>query len=412
MSRYSGETRVLVHPHSRQADADEVVVGREGVFLALPRAAVELLDLLSEQKTVGEAQAIYQQAHNETPDMEDFLVQMEQAGFVRPLDGLQDAAAPTRPQASVAPTGRYHFEGFPQPLASALVSWPALSIYGFAIMLAMIAIATDPSLLPRWNALLFTKNFTLMGVSLLAFTFVRLFVHELAHLVAARAVNVPARIGFGHRLWMLVAETDVSGLWAVPRSARYMTFLAGPLTDLVSASLLMLVLFAAKHHSLPLSAFTAQYVSAIVLMYLLNLTWQGYFYIKTDFYFVFANFFGCKNLMGDTVDFLRYQFRRLSGLGAHAEPLSIPVAEMRVVRWYSLFWIAGRVIAFWVLFTVAMPLWWSYATTFFHVIFEGKAENTYARIDAIVTSIAATTIAALGFWMWIRSMFLKHRKQS
>jgi hypothetical protein len=46
-------------------------------------------------------------------------------------------------------------------------------------------------------------------------------VHELAHLAAARSLGVPARIGLSTRLFYLVAQTDVSGIWAAPRRARY-----------------------------------------------------------------------------------------------------------------------------------------------------------------------------------------------
>src|SRR4051794_6315013 len=109
MSRYTAETRVLVRSHSRQADGDDIIVGREGVFLALPRYAVELLDLLAAQNTVGETQTLYRQTYNETPDLEVFLQQMEQSGFLCPLDGSQDQQAP--PGASVPK--RYHFETFP-----------------------------------------------------------------------------------------------------------------------------------------------------------------------------------------------------------------------------------------------------------------------------------------------------------
>ncbi len=38
--------------------------------------------------------------------------------------------------------------------------------------------------------------------------------HELGHLATARAAGAPARISLGTRLQFLVAQTDVSGVWA------------------------------------------------------------------------------------------------------------------------------------------------------------------------------------------------------
>ena len=64
------------------------------------------------------------------------------------------------------------------------------------------------------------------------FTYGGIFVHELAHLIAARAVGVNSRMGISHRLWYLVAETDLTGLWSVTRNQRYLPMLAGMIVDL------------------------------------------------------------------------------------------------------------------------------------------------------------------------------------
>src|SRR6185436_7611074 len=136
---------------------------------------------------------------------------------------------------------------------------------------------------------------------------------EFCHLLAARAAGVKSRIGIGNRLWVLVAETDLTGLWAVPRNRRYLPLLAGPISDGVFASLIVFLLYSQSHGHLHLSSGMVGILRACLLLYLARLLWQLFFFVRTDFYYVIALFFGCKNLMKDTQRFIQsrlsYLFR-------------------------------------------------------------------------------------------------------
>src|SRR5688500_19707863 len=91
---YTRETRVSVHPFSRQLENGEFIIGRPdtGVFLALPAEAVEVLDQLAGGRTVGEAQDLFQQQHGELLDMDDFLGFLETKGLVQAKNGNRDGA--------------------------------------------------------------------------------------------------------------------------------------------------------------------------------------------------------------------------------------------------------------------------------------------------------------------------------
>lgn len=415
MSQYTSDHRVFVHAFSRRADgdaeSDEIIVGVGEAFLALPSSAVELLDWLATGKTVGEAQALYFEKHHEQPDMQDFLGSLEEVGFVQPL--ASDGAPP--PVAPLAPAGRpvrYHFEGFPPALAHALMSWPARALYGATIVAAVLALVAEPALWPRRDALLFTVNMTPMGLVLLLYSFAMLFLHEMAHLIAARDAGVPSRLGWGHRLWMVVAETDVSQLWTLPRPRRYTTLLAGPLFDLVAASLYLCILFADARGWLGLPPLAAQLGRAFVLMHLLNLLWQCNFFLRTDFYFVLANFFACKNLMGDTEAFLRAQLARwLRRPSGRALP-QIPARELRVVRWYSIIWCLGRVNMLWLVATITLPLLWDYLRHVVAILATGFAQHPFIFIDALILGTVTVTVQLAGLWMWLRSLLKPKRRTS
>ena len=415
MNRYTAETRVLVQPFFRQVEGDEIIIGVQSSFLALPPDAVELLDCLAAGKTVGEAQALYFEKHKEQPDMMDFLSSLEQAGFVQPVAddplSLSTNNGSTAPMARTKrPALRYHFENFPPSVARVLTGKWALVLYGAAIIAALAALATEPSLLPRWDALFFTEDMTSMALALLVYSFLMLFLHEMAHLVAARAAGIPSRLGLGHRLWILVAETDVSGLWSLPRSKRYKTLLAGPLLDLVSASVLVCVGYAGIKGWLLMPPLAVQVCRALLLMYLLNLLWQCNFFLRTDFYYVLANFFGCKNLMGDTESFLRSRVAMWTGWSEAKDLSYIPVREMRVVRGYAWVWLLGRANMFWILATITLPLLWGYLTHIAAILGTGFSHDPSAFIDALVLGSVTATVQVAGLWMWLSS-FLKRKKR-
>jgi hypothetical protein len=345
--------------------------------------------------------------------MEDFLSSLEQAGFVQPEPpegGPPPALKPqTGPSASSQPVLRYHFEGFPQRVARVLTSIPALVCYGALIAAALAAIVAEPSLRPGWSALLFTEDMTSVGLGLLLYSFWMLFLHEMAHLVAARASGVSSRLGLGHRLWIVVAETDVSQLWTIPRKQRYMTLLAGPLFDVVGAAVFVCIGYAGSQGWVTLSPLAAHICRALTLMHLLNLVWQCNFFLRTDFYFVLANLFSCKNLMGDTEAFLRTLVNRWLGWGKPKDISYIPARELRVVRAYAVIWVLGRANMLWILATITLPLMWGYLKQIATVLGAGFSQHPYTFIDALLLGTVTVAVQVTGLGMWLRS-FVQHRR--
>lgn len=70
MGQYPTDTCVTIYPFTRQPDGEEIVIGHPhtATFLALPPDAIEMLDHLSQDKTIGETQQIYQQKYGELPE--------------------------------------------------------------------------------------------------------------------------------------------------------------------------------------------------------------------------------------------------------------------------------------------------------------------------------------------------------
>lgn len=406
MGQYVNQTSVVVYPFTRQHEGEEVIIGHlsTATFLVLPPDAVEILDYLAHGKTVGETQALYREKYGEVPDLDDLLSVLEQKGFVAPLGEHSSGTALPGIPAAIKPTQiRYHFANFPQPLAQQLFSRTALMLYGAVIGLALVAIARDPSLIPGWEAYFFKENATLMIVGLMALDGVALFLHEMAHLVAARSLGVFCRLGVSNRMWTLVAETDMTGVWSVPRQQRYLPFLAGPLLDMVCTALLTLIFFGEHRGWLGLPPVVHQLGFAWLLNYWMGLLWQCYFFVRTDFYYVVANFFRCKSLLSDTEVLMRNQLARWCRWVRRVDQSHIPHRERRIIRSYALLWLFGRAAAIWVLIAISLPLMWHYCVRLAGILAAGYGANPAAFIDALLMLALVCIPQGLGFWLWFRS---------
>ena len=412
---YARESRVSVFPFSRQAQADEVVIGRvdTGVFLSLPADAVALLDELREGKTVGEVQDAYFAEHGEIPDMEGLLDYLEEKGFVSPLvpGADQPDAAAFVPQAGPPQRQmRYHFTSIPESFAKKVFGKTALTIYAVVVALAAVAAFLHPGVIPGPRSLYFEHNVTFYAVALLIWGYSSIFFHEMGHLLAARATGVDSRLGIGHRLWAMVAETDLTNLWSRPARERYLPFLAGAIVDLVSAALVVFVLVAGEEKWIHLSPMVETLVRAILFVYLLRLLWQCFFFVRTDFYYVVSTGFGCVNLLGDTEDFLRNQLARFTRLVKPKDQSMIPAKEWRVIHIYAVIWALGRALALVALFTVTIPLLLLYSGMFVRALQIGYDADPLRFLDVMLVSIFTLIPLVGGLGLWLMSLFRGWRR--
>lgn len=401
-SVYSAQTRVEVFPFRRQPDGAEVVIGRRsgGDILIVPPEVVEILDLLAAGKTLAQTSAAFRERHGDEPDLADLLANLEAAGFVRPAgDGAPEVAQAAASASSTSPDELGHFAWISTALARRLVAAPVLYAGALLVAAAAAAVIVDPGSLPGFGAAYFPEHAASVGPMLMLYVLGMVFVHESAHLVAARAAGVSCRFGIGNRLWMLVAETDMSGIWLAPRRARYLPFLAGPLADLVGASLLLLVSFAARRGWIAPPETVLVLVRAAIVAYAFALLWQCYLFVRTDFYYVVANALGCRNLMGDTEAWLRGLVMRALGR-ARPQGEALPAHERRAVRAFAPAWLAGRVLALGLLIFVQLPLAWRYLVALVAALHEGRV----GRLDGALFGAVSAAMLVAGLWLWLRGL--------
>jgi putative peptide zinc metalloprotease protein len=408
---YSRAAVVAVQPFTRQREGDDVVIGRPetGIFLAIPPEAVEVLDHLAQGKTIGEVADFYLQKYGEAPDMEDFLGLLEAKGIVRAAQAMGPAAAShPLPRQQPAPV-RYHFSSFPVWLAQ-LIFGRTASVVAVAVILAAIAaVMRHPQLAPRLRDLYFPDHRTLCFAILLAGAYLSLFVHEFGHLVAARALNINSRMGVSHRLWYLVAETDLTGLWSVPKQKRYLPLVAGTLVDLVFAAVFILLLYAGEEKLFLLPILLARVLRAMVFTYVARAAWQCFLFIRTDLYYVIANFFNCKNLLKDTEAYLRNCLARVVRGMRTVDQSAVPESELRVIRVYAWVWVAGRIAAFAVLIAITLPLGAAYMGNLATAFRAGYSAHPSDFVDALLLATSFLVPFIAGLTLWIGGMLRRER---
>jgi putative peptide zinc metalloprotease protein len=406
-SQFPKDATVTVLPFTSQPQGEEVVLGRQNgkVFIAIPREALAVLNHLAAGKTIGETEDLYFREHGELPDLDDFLEYLESRGFIGQENG-QLSSAVEGPEDATS----YHFTNISSTVARRIFGRHSLAACAALVALATTAVFLDPGLVPGPKALLFERNITFYAVVLLVWGYSTIFLHEMGHLLAGRALGVNSRLGIGHRLWVLVAETDLTGLWSVPQRDRYLPLLAGPLIDLASGSIGVLVIFANRQGWIALNPIGLRLAQAMLFVYMMRLLWQFFFFVRTDFYYVITTYLGCKNLLADTEVFLRNQFARIAPWVSPTDQSNIPRSELGIIKVYSFVWIIGRALAFGALFFVTIPLASGYFRLLAGAFQKGFKANPSAFVDAVVIATFTLVPLVAGAVLWIIGLLKNWRR--
>jgi putative peptide zinc metalloprotease protein len=222
--------------------------------------------------------------------------------------------------------------GLPSSWVSWLLAWPMRLLY-LGVWLAVPALLlARPGLRPAPADAFLTHDVlaNVVLVALVAWTLV--FLHELAHAVAVRALGCTGRLSLSRRLWFLVAQTEMSAIRTAPRSRRYAAYLAGMTWD-VAVMLGCLLL--------ELSRIGGQFPRTVVYTLTLSLIFQFSVFMRTDVYYVLANWLRLGNLMEDTRHLLANLAHRVLGRRSPYDMGDVPARELTVIRWYLPYYLLG-----------------------------------------------------------------------
>jgi putative peptide zinc metalloprotease protein len=390
-----GSTRVRLQPLRIRAERESWIVGRveTGEFISVPAVGHRAITLLSDGDTVSQVRDRLRGEYGGDIDVAGFVTSLVGLGFVAELDGRPLTTASTPPST------------FPwlRPRHTRWVLHPAIALAVVAILLAAVAaVVADPALLPSYRDLLWSDSGGVVILGNAAMGWALLFLHEFAHLITARAAGVPGRMSLGTRLQFLVAQTNVSGIWAAPRRARLTVYFAGIALNLLVAALSILVLAIVA----PTGA-GGELVAATGLISLTFIPFQFLVFMRTDLYFVLQDLSGCANLYADGSGYARYLARRWwhrlrrTG-GAPVDPSRrLPAGERRAVRAYTLLLVIGTVTCMVAAVTVTLPVTLTLLT-------EAARATAGATTADLFDSVAVFATSGLLFGLWVRAWWRRH----
>jgi putative peptide zinc metalloprotease protein len=323
--------------------AGSFVVGRAdtGRFVALPEVGVAALELLAAGQTVAQTTvAVTPLSASEPVDVLAFARSLIRLGFVRTVDGCEAPGLPARLSGigvAVRPRLRWLF------------SRPIFLATAGCGLGALVLMTTVPAVRPRALDVFFLPNPAASLAVLTLVTYALAAVHELAHVLAAAALGVPARLRITRRLYFLTFETNLTGLWALPPGKRVGPLLAGLSFDSV-VLFGVLVLRAAD-------VGPDRFLAALALIELSAIVTQFFVFLRTDIYSVMTALLGCTNLSETTRLMLRGTLRRLSPEQQAKLTASRP-RDLAVARWYRIVHLAGMALAIWFFLAYFVPSTW------------------------------------------------------
>jgi len=317
-----------LHPLTYLDEGDEVTVGRSDIdsYGLFPPDAAKLLRRLEAGHTPNDSARWYEQQYGEQVDIADFVQ----------ILGEYELLIKDGEELPATPAIRW------QRLGQALFSPVALLGYTGVVMAALVLMAADHAVVPRYQNLFFTRgSLVLLSLGIVIGQIPWILLHEAYHALAGRRLGLNSSLRIGRRFYYLVFLTSMDGLVAVPRRRRYLPMLAGMMIDAVVAAALTLAaapLLTSSGGPLLLG----KYLLTMAFGALLRLAWQFYFFLRTDLYYTVTTVMGCHDLQTVARQQLQNRWYRLTG---HDERLIDPQTwspkDAGIARWYSWLMLAG-----------------------------------------------------------------------
>ncbi len=299
------DSRISVHPLSRQCENGVAIIGRGDQFLELPPEGLQFIDWLNEGLTLGEARARFEATYNPLPDEEMFEVMQAflASDFIAAIDG-QTIAPRHTPLKSNAPW-------ISPKWAQALFSKPVLMAWMLICIPATLLWIMTPELWPRRADYFWTDYYFLILLVGLLLWLSDMALHELSHWLAARAKGIEATITWTQRLGFFpMSQTIMHNIWAVPRQARFLPLAAGMMMDLFFISIDLYLLLGVQQGLFTLPLLIVKLLKFHILGSTIGLAAQFWLFSQMDGYFLLSASLGQRNLQADTFQWLTSKVRR------------------------------------------------------------------------------------------------------
>jgi putative peptide zinc metalloprotease protein len=324
--KLSYDSIVKLHPLNIRQEKKNYIVEDQvtGEFYEMPEVCIAAIEMINKGIYLKEIEReLIEKYPHEVVDLLAFVSQLIDMEMVEEIDGTY-VEVKNQKQENLG------FTKIDPIIGKLFFNKSTKIIYAFIFVVNLIMFFLNPHLFPHYKDIFI---FDVMFQNILLWVVVGLIlaiIHEIGHILSIRAFNLPTNLTFGHRLFFLVLETDMSLGWKLPVKDRMSIYLAGVCFDNVLLFLaLTMQLFFPNSSGLFLSI-----MALIVFEIATRFIYQCCVYMKTDFYYVLENLTGTHNLMENAKAWI---FKR-------RETLIMFEGEKRTIYLYTVFYFLGITI--------------------------------------------------------------------
>lgn len=335
------ETVIQLMPFEVHRKGETVWVGRDDgqCWITLDRIGAGVLSGLDDGRSVEEVAVATSTRWGAAFDVDDFVGELRELGFVATAPGRQGRARVRRRPLVETRRRAWAWRAF------VLVSAASGAYAVVSLVRGDVPVPSGGSLFPTtvplaWALLLPIAVATTSGA-----------LHELAHVVVARTYGLRPRVRLARRGPWLVAQTGMPGIWSLPRSLQLRPVVAGVMADLVLLGACAAVIQVAGRSTIAttiaLTAFAAIFI---------RLLWQLQWNLRTDAYYFLTLAAGSPSLRESARRWTRERVLRRRD----RTEVALPRREARAAAAYALSLpvaFAGSVaFAAWIVVTAASRL--------------------------------------------------------
>ncbi|MGG1676263.1 hypothetical protein ACIFOT_11020 [Neobacillus sp. NRS-1170] len=313
-----------------------------GEFYEMPEVCIDAINLINQGEQLSAIEGLLKDKYpSEEIDLMDFAKQLLELELINEIDGIKVEVIEKNKESLgflwISPLlGKFFFNKI------------SLLIYSALFVSNIYLFISHPNLFPDYKDL-FIFDYMMFNIpAWMIITFILVLTHEFGHVLAMRAQNLPTKLEVGHRLFLVVLETDMSGVWKLSSKERNVLYVAGLCFDTVVLSLALIcqLNFASG------SGIFLSIMNVVVLDTFIRMVYQCCVYMKTDLYYVFENVSGCYNLMENAQRNIR---KWLPFQKSYLRDDVIFESERKTVYTYSIIYFIGVILTVSLYFTFYIP---------------------------------------------------------
>jgi hypothetical protein len=282
------DSRIKSVPLMKYKKGENIIIGTydyNSSFVKTSDLGVEAIELLNKGHCVGNVQQIMSEKYCKEISIKSLILTLHDANLISAFDDTQLYLPKKRSplaKSALPKISRYLF------------SKTAYVLYAGICCLAIFCAMYRPILLSNLGEYL-KGHYIQYAILAIFIGWLLTLKHEFFHYLAALSLGVPAHIRLGTRYFLVVMETDVSGLYMTEKFKRYKVYLAGMISDLLTIGCLICIKAFLFLNNIQTGQ-AAIFIDIVIAFSLFGILFQFNIFLKTDLYFVLADFINIENL--------------------------------------------------------------------------------------------------------------------